>query len=185
MPAIPETMPLGVVLERYEMDNRWQPYGWRAVGVIPGAPPVDDPREIASGEGWLRFHSATREAVLHRGETEGYKRNLANDVPVIYVLLRHDETGDDGVPAVALVTVCPYEAQDYLDADSGEDQVEAVPMPEGVAAWVSAFVAAYHVDEPFKKRKRKDWKDEDTGRRKPIDGHQGGHQGGHGGPGDD
>src|SRR5690606_30672543 len=34
------SMPLGVVVERREIDNRWQPFAWKAVAVIPGAPPV-------------------------------------------------------------------------------------------------------------------------------------------------
>lgn len=168
MPASSETMPLGVVLERYELDSPWQSHGWRAVDVIPGAPRIDEPRELVSGEGRVRFHSATREAALHKGETEGYKRNLANEVPVVYVLLRQGDADDGDMPEVALVTVCPYEAQDYLDADSGEDQVEAVPMPEGVAAWVNAFVTAHHVDEPFKKRKRKRHDSEDAGFSRPA-----------------
>ena len=51
------------------------------------------------------------------------------------------------------MTVCPYEAQDYLD--SGEEIVEAVAMPEGVVAFVQAYIDEHHVDEPFYKRKRK------------------------------
>ena len=50
------------------------------------------------------------------------------------------------------MTASPYEAQDYLD--SGEEIVEAVPAPEGLVAWISAFIQAHHVDEPFKKRKQ-------------------------------
>jgi hypothetical protein len=36
----------------------------------------------------------------------------------------------------------------------GDDLVEAVPMPEGLIAWVQAFVERHHVDQPFEKRKR-------------------------------
>ena len=38
--------------------------------------------------------------------------------------------------------------------DSGEDLVEAVPMPEPVLAWMQDFVGQHHVEEPFVKRKR-------------------------------
>ena len=51
-----------------------------------------------------------------------------------------------------LVTASPYDAQDY--ADNGEDLVEAIPMPEGVKAWVSEFIKLHHEDEVFIKRKR-------------------------------
>ena len=33
-------------------------------------------------------------------------------------------------------------------------------MPEDIMAWVQDFVNRHHVDEPFKKRKRKDYKAE-------------------------
>jgi hypothetical protein len=44
------------------------------------------------------------------------------------------------------------EAQIYLD--NGEDQVDAVTMPEVIAAWVKDYVDRHHVDQPFHKRKR-------------------------------
>ena len=37
----------------------------------------------------------------------------------------------------------------------GDDLVEAVPMPDGLIAWVQAFIDRHHVDQPFVKRKRK------------------------------
>ena len=53
---------------------------------------------------------------------------------------------------VTLVTASPYEAQDY--ADTGEELVEKVPMPEGLVAWIRDFVALHHEDEVFIKRRR-------------------------------
>jgi len=50
------------------------------------------------------------------------------------------------------VTASPYLAEDLLD---GDDIVEALAMPEGLIAWVQAFIDRHHVDEPFVKRKRK------------------------------
>lgn len=155
-----QTMPMGVVLERREIDNPWQSHSWRAVGVMPGAAPVKAPRLLDEGPGWLRYHLATLPVALHRRETEGYKRNLANEVPVVYIVLRFDED-DDGeyeTPRADLVTVCPYEAQDYLDGGAVGESVESVPMPDGVKAWVQDYIERHHVDEVFVKRKRKNWK---------------------------
>jgi hypothetical protein len=53
---------------------------------------------------------------------------------------------------VLLATASPYQAQDY--ADSGEELVEKVPMPEGVVAWVRDFVEKHHEEEEFVKRRR-------------------------------
>lgn len=156
-----QSMALGVVIERRDIENRWQSHQWRLVDVIPGAAEIDAPRLLREGPGWAQYHVATPSAVLHRGETEGYKRNLSNAQPVVYVLLRFDGEADDDMPLPSLVTVCPYEAQDYLDAgDLSNELVESVPMPDAIRSWVQDYVEAHHVDEPFKKRKRKAWKDQ-------------------------
>ena len=149
------TMPLGVVVERREIDNRWQRWAWKAVGVIPGAPPIDAWRELARGDRFVRWHAATLTLELHRTETEGYRANLSGKVPAIYVVLRKIQpsersAGNDIAPF--LVTASPYEAEGYLE---GEDVVEVTPMSEGLIAWVQAFIQRHHVDEPFVKRKRK------------------------------
>jgi hypothetical protein len=149
------SMPLGVVIERREIDHRWQKYSWRPVAVIPGAPPIEAWRELAYGERFVRWHAATLPLELHRTETEGYRANLAGKVPAIFVVLRRippseKSAGNDVAPF--LVTASPYEAEGYLE---GEDVVEVTPMPEGLIAWVQAFVERHHVDEPFVKRKRK------------------------------
>jgi hypothetical protein len=65
------SMPLGVVVERRELDNRWQRFAWKPVAVIPGAAPVTEWRELMRGEGFVRWHAATLPLELHRKETEG------------------------------------------------------------------------------------------------------------------
>ena len=150
---IPETMKVGVVIERRETDNQWIDHTWQVVSLIPGAAEVDQANEIGRGQGWVQFHAATLPLELFRKETEGYKYNLSLDQPSVFVVLRDDD--DDGLNEVIpfMATVCPYEAQDYMD--SSEETVQSVPMPDTVASWLAEFVETNHVDEPFKKRKRK------------------------------
>jgi Protein of unknown function (DUF3305) len=170
--ATDETLPLGVVLERRKTDHPWQDFTWRPVGVVPGAPACD-PRGawklLRDGDGWEHFHSGTLTLSLFRKETEAYKVNLSQQPPRIFVVLRAEEEAGgahDYVPC--LVTASPYEAQDYLD--SGEEIVEAVPMPPDVVAFVQGYIDAHHVDEPFYKRKRKRHDLEQEGfARKPPD----------------
>ena len=81
-------MPLGVVVERRELDNRWQRWAWKAVAVIPGAPPVEEWRELVRGERFVRWHAATLLLELHRAETEAYRVNLSGRSPAVYVVLR-------------------------------------------------------------------------------------------------
>jgi len=146
-------MKLGVVVERRDSQSRWQDYDWYAVGVIPGAPPVEEMRMLRAGPGWVQFHAATLDLDLFRTETEGYKVNLSGETPAVYVVLRRGSEADEPDVVPFCVTVCPYEAQDYLDA--GDDLVEAVAMPDPVIALVKDFVDAHHVDVPFVKRKQK------------------------------
>lgn len=156
-------MPLGVVVERREIDHPWQQHSWRAVAVIPGAPAIGAWRELARAERFVRWHAATLPLELHRTETEAYRVNLAGKTPAIYVVLRQVEPSErtaGNAIAPFLVTASPYEAEGYLE---GEDVVEAAPMTEALIAWVDAFVRRHHVDEPFVKRKRKRAKDGDAG----------------------
>ena len=165
-----ETLPLGIVVERRRIENPWQDFDWRAVTVIPGAAELDpegDWRVLGEGEGWIHYHGGTLTLELFRRETEGYKFNLSHQPPRLFVVLRSGEDADcdhDMVPF--LVTACPYEAQDYLD--SGEELVDAVVMPPDVTAFVQAYINQHHVDEPFKKRKRKRHDPEEFGFGKPA-----------------
>ncbi|NIA69517.1 DUF3305 domain-containing protein [Pelagibius litoralis] len=168
-----EVLPLGVVVERRRIDNPWKDFAWRPVAVIPGAPPLDPEaawKVLREGEDWIHYHCGTLPLELFRRETEGYKVNLTQDPPQIFVLLRSDDDPDsrhDFLPF--LVTASPYEAQDYLD--SGEEIVEGVTMPADLIAFVQAFIDTHHVDEVFHKRRRQKARsgDDAFSRRPPID----------------
>jgi Protein of unknown function (DUF3305) len=162
------SMPLGVVVERRELDNPWQRWAWKAVAVLPGAPPVEAWRELERAERAVRWLAATLPLELHRAETEAYRVNLAGRSPAIYVVLRKVQpsertAGNDVAPFA--VTASPYDAEGYME---GEDLVEVAPMPEGLIAWVQAFVERHHVDQPFVKRKRV--KGEERGGDPPANG---------------
>ena len=155
-------MPVGIVVERRELNNRWQKVAWKPVGVLPGASPIDGKRVLLSGEGWVHFHMATLPLELHRKETLAYKTNLNSEPPKLYVVLRMTEDpADEEDVRPFLVTASPFEAQDYLD--SGDDIVEGVTMPDAVIAWIRDFCDRHHVDEPFKKRKRKRYDPNEVG----------------------
>lgn len=150
-----DSLPVGVVLERRKIDNPWRDYSWRPVAVIPGAPPLaGEWTVLREGEGWTHFHAATLDIELYPKETDGYRTNLSDSQPHVFVVLRPDEDRDSPYEVKPfMVTVCPFEAESYLE--SGDEIVEGVPMPPDVIAWVQKFVDTYHVDVPFKKRKRK------------------------------
>jgi hypothetical protein len=152
------SLPLGIVVERRAVDNPWIDHSWRSVAVIAGAralSPFGEWTPMGDGDGWVHFHAGTLNLELFPKETEGYKLNLSQDPPRLYVVLRTNEEEGlcDHEVVPFLVTACPYEAQDYLD--SGEEQVDAVAMPEGVIAFVQNYVGLHYVEERFYKRKRK------------------------------
>ncbi len=164
-----ESLALGVILERRTVDNPWIDHSWHAVAVIAGAP-ERDPRgdwiKLSDGDGWAQFHAGTLPLELYPRETEGYKVNLSQQPPQLFVVLRGVEDAEcphDVVPF--LVTACPYEAQDYLD--SGEELVDGVAMPDGVVAFVQDYCDRHHVEEPFHKRKRKRYDPDEVGFGRP------------------
>ncbi len=154
---IVERIAVGIVLERRKSKHRWLDYAWKPVAAIAGAPPRDPRGEwalAAAGEEWTHFHAGTLTLELFRKETEGYRVNLSQEPPRLFVVLRDLEDPEVEHPLVPVfVTACPYEAQDYLD--SANDLVEPVAMPPELIGFLQAFVDRHHVDQPFKKRKRR------------------------------
>ena len=150
------SLTLGIVVEQKKIDNPWQEYVWSPVDVIPGIEKIgkaDAWKLLREGDNWKHFLSGSLELELFKGETEGYRYNLSNDPPYVYIILSPGEEENDPEMMPFLATVCPYEAESY--SENGEDIVEGVMMPMEIREWVTAFVEKYHVEQPFKKRKRK------------------------------
>lgn len=145
-----ERRPVGIVVERRRMANPWQSHGWRVIAVLPGRPSTGPWTVLAKGEGWTRYFAGVVELELFRGETAAYKDNLESAQPSVYVVLRRA----DEEPGLRLLeaTVDPWEVDAH--ADSGDDLIEAMPLPEDIAAWMRDFVAQHHVERAFYKRTR-------------------------------
>ena len=158
-------MPVTVVVERRASNHAWQDHVWRPLGVLPRM--AGEPGQVlASDESWTQYYGGDLDIELYRGETDGYRTNLSQAKPVVYVVLRRNADGEVLEFEPFLATVCPYEAMSY--GEGNDDLVEGVPMPPEVAEWLHEFVALHHVDRPFVKRKNKRHKDEDVGRRPPA-----------------
>lgn len=147
------TVPLGIVIRKSPGVTRWAAWAWRAVAVLPGAPDADWRELRREGEA-VEYHAATLLLELHHTQTEAYLQGISAKVPSVYVVMRA-LAGVEAAHApfeVMLVTASPFEAQDY--ADTGEEIVEKVPIPEGLVALIRDFVEAHHEEELFKKRRR-------------------------------
>lgn len=146
------SIPVGVVIRRLPGVTRWAKYVWKPVAILPGAQPATW-QVMREEEDAVEFHAATVMLELYRTDTEAYLTALSEAVPCVYVVLRESETDTPDEPLdVLLVTASPFEGQDY--ADTGEEIVEKVAMPDGLVAWIQAFIDQHHEEEPFIKRKR-------------------------------
>jgi len=146
------TLPLGIVIRKSPGVTRWSRWVWQAVAVLPGAADADW-RELRREGEVVEYHAATVPLELWRASTEDYLTGLSARVPSIAVVMRQTSDPDAAQEIeVLLATASPYEAQDYMD--SGEEIVELVPMPEGLAAIIRDFVDQHHHHQKFIKRKR-------------------------------
>ena len=148
-PKMYRTMPIGIVLRKARGVTKWVPWVWTATGVLPGAGPANW-RELRRDGDTIEYHADTVTLELHGAETEAYLSGLTDRIPSLYIIMR--EIDAECPLEVVLVTASPFEAQDY--ADSGEEIIEKVPMPEGLVAMVRDFVDAFHHEEVFVKRRR-------------------------------
>jgi len=143
---------VGAVVRRSPGVTRWAKHVWKPVAVIPGAPDAFWKELVHDGE-VVDYHAGTVTMELYRADVEGYLVSLNMSTPSVWIILDRDVTGQSPSGwAVSTVTASAHEALDSLD--SGESIVEAVPIPESLAAWIKEFVDMHYIEEPFKKRRR-------------------------------
>lgn len=143
---------VGAVVRRSPGVTRWAKHVWKPVAVIPGAPDAFWKELVREGE-VVDYHAGTVTMELYRADVEGYLVSLNMSTPSVWIILDRDVTGQSPSGwAVSTVTASAHEALDSLD--SGESIVEAVPIPESLAAWIKEFVDMHYIEEPFKKRRR-------------------------------
>ena len=148
-----KALKVGVVLAREDIIHPWQKHRWRPLEILLGVTNTEAGTVLKEGDGFIHYFCGTFPIEMHRKETPAYVVNLENDPPSVYVVACETDDADAVLPyEIRLVTISPFEAQDFLD--TGEDIVEAIPMTEPLRAWVEEFVAAHHVEEKFIKRQR-------------------------------
>jgi hypothetical protein len=147
-----ERMPVGVILERRKARNPWDDVIWRAVAVVPGAAATPAWSVAHEEPDATQYFAGTFTLELHPRETGLYRDNLTSPSPAVYVAMVRDPAAEPHGIVVRHVTLSPGDAEAYMDAVSS---VDPVPMPDVLAAWLTDYVAAFHVDEVFRKRARK------------------------------
>lgn len=143
---------VGAVVRRSPGVTRWVKEIWKPVAVIPGAPEAFWKELVREGD-VVDYHAGTVTMQLFRADVEGYLVSLNMAVPSVWVIMDRDVISQS--PSGWVVSTITASAHEALDAlDSGESIVEAVPIPESMAAWIKEFIDMHYIEEPFKKRRR-------------------------------
>jgi len=152
--------PVAVVFERTAIENRWVSERWAPVEVLPPAvapselqPGPQRPVKLSETPARTQWRFDGQVLELHRSEAEGYYLNLVAPEPKAFVMWRMSEEGDEPPVFPVIVTVSYNEAARMLD---GGERVDAVPLPDGMRAWMEPFVAEHYRPEPKKKVRRND-----------------------------
>src|SRR5271167_3088958 len=128
----------------------WVDFLWRPVSVFAGKASAAPWTPLGTEAETTLFFAGEAVIELHRTETTNYRDNLASGAPALWVVMRPAA----GAPPYELLAVTADPAEGEAFTDAGNNLVETVPMPPDVADIVDRFVAQYHVERPFAKRRR-------------------------------
>jgi hypothetical protein len=143
---------LAVVMQRRASKNRWQSEFWEPWSVLASDEPKGPARKLVDGPELSQWLYPGFELVLHRDEAEGYYMNVSSEAPKIFVLWRmaeEDEAQQPGALPVE-ITASYDEAGRWMD---GGHQIDNVPMPPEIFAWVGEYVEKNYKPEPKKRKK--------------------------------
>ena len=159
---LPGHFPVTVVMERRPAKlAAWVDYTWKAIGITVGNSEQgqDESRVAHVGEDiQLRFYSGYQ-IKLYIDECDSYYHNLMSPSPRCFIVVRQDD--DDDEPEPFIVSLSFDEAHAYLE---GDDTVFAVDIPPELYRWTESFVLTHYCPQQLKKRKRKDWRKDESER---------------------
>lgn len=170
-------IPVAVLVERRPGVTRWAEWSWRAVEVLEEAPALPDWTVLRESAGRTLFLAGRAEVLFCPTDTPNYRDNLTAAAPSVWVVLRPVETA----PGLALHAVTVDAGEAHLYADTGQDLLEALPLPPGLRDRLAGFVARHHVERATHKRRRDRADPEALGHRpqgSPPGGREGSRQGG-------
>ena len=140
------SIPVAIVMQRRDLHNRWQSEAWEPLGVVLNHVSGGEPSRLVEEGGITQWLFPGFELRLFRDETEGYYLNVSSNEPRIFVMWRMDA----GLAVPQFVTVSYNEAGRLMD---GGEQVDTVPMPAEVMAWVGGYVEEHY--RPERKRRNR------------------------------
>lgn len=142
------TQMAAVVLQREDVDNRWETQRWELLAVVPDM--GGDVRSIQVDRGLLHRLHPGFELVLYADEAEGYYLNASSEAPSVFVSIRTDEASGDVYPFQA--TLSYNEAARWMD---GGEKVERALAWDELAAWMGQWVEDNYRPEPKRRQRPK------------------------------
>ena len=139
-------------MQRRQLQNRWASEAWEAHSVARGEPgePVSVDKLLESDE-LSQYLIRGFGLELFKDEAEGYYLNVSTDAPKVFIMWRREDEAAVAMPVLA--TVSYGEAARGLDSN---ENVDAVPMPPDIYAWVAQYVQENYRPEPKKQRHQGD-----------------------------
>lgn len=139
---------VGVIVARRTQQGAWGGVTWAPVAILAAAPALQPGSFISRAEVDELYYAGSMTLELHASETAHYRDNLQSGRPSVWIAL----TCEAEFPLVNCVTADPYEGEAL--AEIYGEGLDAVPMPPAIRDDIADFVAAYHVERVFVKRKR-------------------------------
>lgn len=135
------SIPVAIIMQRRALQNRWQSEVWEPLGIVPNHVGGGAPHLLLEEGGLAQWLHPGFELKLFRDEGEGYYLNVSSNEPRVFVMWRME----DELAVPKFVTVSYNEAGRLMD---GGEQVDTVPMPPEVMAWVGGHVEENYRPEP-------------------------------------
>lgn len=160
--SAPAAWPIAVLMQRDQLNNRWQRWRWSVRDVLPaamsGAAQGDAPICLEWGGAQSQWLYPGWSVQLFRDEAEGYHLNLTSPQPSWFVWWTPAAEPDcddprqapEGLPSIQAVTLSYNEAARWMDAG---ETIEIAPLPAAVANWLADFASLHYKPEPRKRRR--------------------------------
>ncbi|WP_329671759.1 DUF3305 domain-containing protein [Limnobacter sp.] len=134
---------LRVKLALVKQNSVWQPVRWSVMELLPAEAMVTD-LEKESGV----FQNLVLR--VYQDELQGYFLNLDAENPCLSFLVRHPDEDVSRLPTVVDVTASYDVAARWMDSN---ENVQTLPMPGVMAAWLAELVQARYQPEPKRRRR--------------------------------
>lgn len=145
-----DALPVGVIMQRFPLANRWQSHKWRPLEILI-APPSGMPTQLRANADDTRWLFSGFDIRLFTGEAEGYFLNVSSPAPCWFVMSRMEEIDGEEVSVPKAVTLSYNEAARMMD---GGETVDTVPADATIIERIQMFVAEHYRPEPKKKRRK-------------------------------